>query len=40
MENKTNAILYWTLLTDKDWSFYIAATEKGLSYVGSQQRTL
>ncbi|MEK4475308.1 methylated-DNA--[protein]-cysteine S-methyltransferase [Paenibacillus sp. FSL R7-0048] len=38
MENKKNAILYWTLLTDKDWSFYIAATEKGLSYVGSQQQ--
>ncbi|WP_339320338.1 methylated-DNA--[protein]-cysteine S-methyltransferase [Paenibacillus sp. FSL R10-2734] len=38
MENRTNTTLYWTLLTYKEWSFYIAASEKGLSYVGSQQK--
>ncbi|MEH7252946.1 cysteine methyltransferase, partial [Neobacillus niacini] len=31
--NKT--IFYWSLLSYKNWSLYIAATEKGLCYVGS-----
>lgn len=38
MESRQNAIIYWTLLAYKEWSFYIAASEKGLSYVGSQQK--
>ncbi|HBS46627.1 MAG TPA: cysteine methyltransferase, partial [Paenibacillus sp.] len=38
MESRPNAIIYWTLLAYKEWSFYIAASEKGLSYVGSQQK--
>lgn len=32
--NQTPA-LYWSQLTDIDWNLYIAATEKGLAYVGS-----
>ncbi|MNO42913.1 Methylated-DNA--protein-cysteine methyltransferase, inducible [compost metagenome] len=38
MESRTNTSLYWTLLAYKDWSFYIAASENGLSYVGSQEK--
>lgn len=38
METNINTRIYWTLLTYKDWSFYLAATEKGLCYVGSQQK--
>ncbi|OMD40491.1 methylated-DNA--[protein]-cysteine S-methyltransferase [Paenibacillus odorifer] len=38
MESRPNAIIYWTLLAYKEWSFYIAASVKGLSYVGSQQK--
>lgn len=39
MVTNTNSLFYWTLYTYKDWSFYIAASEKGLSYVGSQQKS-
>lgn len=39
IDHKTNALtVYWRLLTYKDWSLYIAATEKGLNYVGSQNQ--
>jgi methylated-DNA-[protein]-cysteine S-methyltransferase len=34
--NKTP--VYWSLLNFKDWNLYIAATEKGLCYVGSQNK--
>ncbi|ETI69466.1 methylated-DNA--[protein]-cysteine S-methyltransferase [Neobacillus vireti] len=34
--NKT--LVYWSLLNFKDWNLYIAATEKGLCYVGSQNK--
>jgi len=34
--NKTP--VYWSLLDFKDWNLYIAATEKGLCYVGSQNK--
>jgi methylated-DNA-[protein]-cysteine S-methyltransferase len=33
-ENKTT--IYWSLLHHKDWKVYLAATSKGLCYVGSQ----
>ncbi|WP_275695540.1 methylated-DNA--[protein]-cysteine S-methyltransferase [Ferdinandcohnia quinoae] len=29
-------IIYWTLLNFKEWKMYLAATTKGLCYVGSQ----
>jgi methylated-DNA-[protein]-cysteine S-methyltransferase len=35
--NKTP--IYWSLLSYKDWNLYIAATEKGLCYVGSQNKS-
>lgn len=35
-QNKTP--IYWSLLNYKDWNLYIAATEKGLCYVGSQNK--
>jgi methylated-DNA-[protein]-cysteine S-methyltransferase len=33
-----NKIIYWSLLTHNNWNIYIAATSKGLCYVGSQNR--
>jgi methylated-DNA-[protein]-cysteine S-methyltransferase len=32
--------LYWTLIEHKDWKIYIAATIKGLCFVGSQCGTI
>ncbi|WP_339160910.1 methylated-DNA--[protein]-cysteine S-methyltransferase [Siminovitchia sp. FSL H7-0308] len=37
--NHTSAI-YWSLLEHKNWRFYIAATSKGLVYVGSPNKPL
>ncbi len=28
--------VYWALLKNKEWQLYIAATKKGLCYVGSE----
>lgn len=28
-------ILYWSMLRDSQWTFYIAATAQGLCFVGS-----
>lgn len=36
MESKNNPTIYWTLLVHEDWKIYMAATSKGLCYVGSQ----
>ena len=36
LHNKTT--IYWTLLKNNDWNMYIAATSKGLCFVGSQNR--
>ena len=36
LHNKTT--IYWTLLNHNDWNMYIAATSKGLCFVGSQNR--
>ncbi|MFT8320247.1 MAG: methylated-DNA--[protein]-cysteine S-methyltransferase [Bacillus sp. (in: firmicutes)] len=30
--------IYWSLLSNNEWQMYIAATEKGLCYVGSQNQ--
>lgn len=38
METKNKPILYWSLLEFKDWKFYMAATSKGLIFVGSQNK--
>jgi methylated-DNA-[protein]-cysteine S-methyltransferase len=35
---KTSTTLYWTLLVHEDWSLYMAATSKGLCYVGSPNK--
>jgi len=35
MKSKTGIEIFWTKLSVEDWSFYIAATSKGLCYVGS-----
>lgn len=40
MRNKTNSPIYWTLLTHKNWNMHIAATSKGLCYVGSQNQPI
>lgn len=38
MESSAKRILYWTLLTYNDWNVHIAATSKGLCYVGSHNQ--
>lgn len=38
MEKNYNVTMYWMLLTHEDWNIYIAATSKGLCYVGSQDK--
>jgi methylated-DNA-[protein]-cysteine S-methyltransferase len=40
LEAKANAnsTIYWTLVVHNGWSLYMAATEKGLCYVGSQNK--
>lgn len=35
---KSDVMIYWTLLTYKEWNIYIAATTTGLCYVGSQNK--
>lgn len=35
MVTNQREIVYWTLLTNREWRLYIAATKKGLCYVGS-----
>lgn len=38
MSSRTNlnTIIYWTKLAHEDWHMYLAATSKGICYVGSQ----
>ncbi|MGG1674761.1 methylated-DNA--[protein]-cysteine S-methyltransferase [Neobacillus sp. NRS-1170] len=38
MKAKNKKPIYWTLLKFKDWKINIAASEKGLCYVGSQNK--
>lgn len=35
LEKKQKEKVYWSLLDNKPWKLYIAATDKGLCYVGS-----
>jgi methylated-DNA-[protein]-cysteine S-methyltransferase len=36
----TKPTIYWTLLSYKNWNLYLAATDKGLCFVGSQNQLL
>ena len=36
MATNQKEIVYWTLLDIEEWQLYIAATERGLCYVGSE----
>jgi len=38
METNSNTTIYWSLLKHKNWNFYIASTNQGLCYVGSQNK--
>lgn len=38
METKNKPTIFWSLLKDQDWNFYLASTLKGLCYVGSQNK--
>lgn len=40
MESKNNRAIYWTLFVHEEWGLYMAATLKGLCYVGSQKKPL
>ncbi|WNS75749.1 methylated-DNA--[protein]-cysteine S-methyltransferase [Bacillus sp. DTU_2020_1000418_1_SI_GHA_SEK_038] len=36
MESNNKQTIYWSLLKNREWNFYLASTSKGLCYVGSQ----
>ena len=36
MKLQNKILMYWSLFSFKDWNLYLAATEKGLCFVGSQ----
>ncbi|WP_379126706.1 methylated-DNA--[protein]-cysteine S-methyltransferase [Paenibacillus sp. sgz500958] len=38
MDTNTKPVVYWTLIAFKEWTFYIAASEQGLCYVGPQDK--
>lgn len=38
MESKTKTTIYWTLMEHEGWKLYLAATAKGLCFVGSQNQ--
>lgn len=40
MKTKIKPTLHWSLLQFRDWKFYIAATSKGLVFVGSQNKPI
>lgn len=39
MKAKTNLTIGWTLLVHESWNIYMAATSKGLCYVGSHNKS-
>lgn len=39
MINKPSSPIFWTLFTHEDWNLHIAATSKGLVFVGSPNQT-
>ncbi|WP_042454492.1 methylated-DNA--[protein]-cysteine S-methyltransferase [Neobacillus dielmonensis] len=40
MKSQNKPTIYWSLLRHKDWNIYLAATDSGLCYVGSQDQPL
>jgi methylated-DNA-[protein]-cysteine S-methyltransferase len=38
MKEKTNLTILWSLFVYEDWNIFMAATSKGLCYVGSQNK--
>jgi len=38
MKQNSYMKVYWSKLSQEDWSIYLAATEQGLCYVGSQNK--
>lgn len=34
------ALIYWTQLNERDWTLHLAATEKGLCFVGSHNQAI
>jgi len=38
MKQNSLTTVYWSKLSQEDWSIYLAATEQGLCYVGSQNK--
>ena len=40
MKVQTDSLIYWTLLKNENWNLYLAATSRGLCYVGSQNKQL
>ncbi|KAA9014049.1 methylated-DNA--[protein]-cysteine S-methyltransferase [Niallia endozanthoxylica] len=38
MEPQNNTKIYWSLINHREWKMYLAATEKGLCFVGSQNK--
>lgn len=39
MESQNKTTIYWALLKHRDWNMYMAATSKGLCYVGPHNRS-
>lgn len=40
MDNKFSKAIYWSLLSNKDWSLHVAAVDDGLCFVGSHDQSL
>jgi methylated-DNA-[protein]-cysteine S-methyltransferase len=38
VNSKTKPTIFWTMMVYEGWNLYLAATSKGLCYVGSQNR--
>lgn len=38
MKSTNKQTIYWSLLKYQDWNFYLASTDKGLAFVGSQNK--
>ena len=39
MKLTNKPIIYWCFFTFREWNFYLAATDHGLAYVGSQNKS-
>ncbi|MBL4952438.1 methylated-DNA--[protein]-cysteine S-methyltransferase [Neobacillus sp. OS1-32] len=38
MKSQEKTLIYWSIMNYKDWNLYLAATPKGLCYVGSPNK--